>query len=162
MRYPRLILVLAFLLSVTGLAIAKGPVSGEIQAFIVSLNDNGEEVIEQADEAEPGHTMEFRIVFTNNGDKDVRGIQVVDPIPQNTRFVPDSHQSDVAAAFEVSIDGGESFELEPVLRIETQADGTQQEVVVPPEQYTHVRWLATEELPSNGGQHQFIYRVTVD
>lgn len=162
MRYPSLLIVLTFLFSLAGLALANGPVTGEIQAFIVSLDDDGKEIIEEAIETEPGHTMEFRIVFTNNGSDGVRGVQVVDPIPQNTRFVPDSHQSDVAAAFEVSIDGGESFELEPVVRIETQPDGSQKEVVVPPEQYTHVRWLAKEELSSNGGQHKFIYRVTVD
>lgn len=162
MRYPKLCLVLLCLFSLTGLALANGPVSGEIQAFIVSMNDAGEEVIQEAKEVEPGHIMEFRIVFTNNGEDDVRGVQVVDPIPQNTRFVPDSHKSDVAASFEVSIDGGESFELEPVVRIETQADGSQKEVVVPPEQYTHVRWLAEPELTSNGGQHQFAYRVTVN
>ncbi|NND89932.1 MAG: DUF11 domain-containing protein [Granulosicoccus sp.] len=162
MHYPRFLLVLSVLFSMAGLAFASGPVTGEIQAFIVSVDEDGKEVILQADEAEPGNVMEFRIVFTNNGDDDVRGVQVVDPIPQNTRFVPDSPQSDVPADFEVSIDGGESFELEPVVRIETQADGSQKEVVIPPEQYTHVRWLAQQELTSNGGQHQFTYRVTVD
>lgn len=162
MRYRPLLLVLVFMFSLAGLALANGPVTGEIQAFIVSVDDDGEEIIKKARETEPGHVMEFRIVFTNNGADDVKGIQVVDPIPQNTRFVPDSHQSDVTAAFEVSIDGGESFELEPVVRIETQPDGSQKEVVVSPEQYTHVRWLAAEELASNGGQHQFVYRVTVD
>ncbi len=162
MHYPKVLFLLACLFSLTGLAMANGPVSGEIQAFIVSFNESGEESVQEAREAEPGHVMEFRIVFTNNGDDNVRGIQVVDPIPQNTRFIPDSHHSDVSASFEVSIDGGESFELEPVVRIETQSDGSQKEVIVPPEQYTHVRWLADEELISNGGQHQFKYRVTVD
>lgn len=162
MRYPPLFLCLMLFLSIAGLAFANGPVTGEIQAFIVSVDDNGHEVIKEALETEPGHVMEFQIVFTNNGVDDVKGIQVVDPIPQNTRFVPDSHKTDVAAAFEVSIDGGESFELEPVVRIETQPDGSQKEVVVPPEQYTHVRWLAEDELTSNGGQHKFVYRVTVD
>jgi len=162
MRYPSLLVVFVLVFSLAGLAFANGPVTGHIQAFIVSFDDNGDEIIKEAREAEPGHVMEFRIVFTNNGADDVNGVQVVDPIPQNTRFVADSHQSDVAAAFEVSIDGGESFELEPIVRIETQPDGSQKEIVVPPEQYTHVRWLAKEQLASNGGQHQFIYRVTVD
>lgn len=162
MSSTRLFVFLAFLFSMVGFAYGNGAVTGEIQAFIVSIGDDGDEIIHQAREAEPGHVMEFRIVFTNNGADDVRGIQVVDPIPQNTRFVQDSHQSDVPAAFEVSIDGGESFELEPVVRIETQPDGSQKKVVVPPEQYTHVRWLAEKELTSNGGQHQFAYRVTVN
>lgn len=162
MSYSRFLVFLLVVFSLTGLAFAKGPVTGEIQAFIVSVTADGEEVVTEAREAEPGHVMEFRIVFTNSGEEDVRGIQVVDPIPNNTRFIPDSHQSDVPAAFEVSIDGGESFEVEPVVRIETQSDGSQKEVVVPPEQYTHIRWLAEEELESNGGKHEYTYRVTVD
>ena len=102
------------------------------------------------------------IVFTNNGDAGVSGIKVVDPIPNNTRFIGDSHSADVEAMFEVSIDGGESFEAEPVKRVETQADGSQKEVIVPPEQYTHVRWVAAEELSSKGGKHSYSYRVSVE
>ena len=162
MRFSPVVTFFIAFLFFAGLAYAKGPVTGEIKVFVVSTDDSGQEIVTEADETEPGQVMEFRIVFTNNGEESVRGVQVVDPIPLNTRFVSDSHQADVPASFEVSIDGGESFELEPVTRIETQADGSQKEVVIPPSQYTHVRWLAKEELTSNGGQHSFAYRVTVD
>ena len=162
MRFSPVVTFFIAFLFFAGLAYAKGPVTGEIKVFVVSTDDSGQEIVTEADETEPGQVMEFRIVFTNNGEESVRGVQVVDPIPLNTRFVSDSHQADVPASFEVSIDGGESFELEPVTRIETQADGSQKEVVIPPSQYTHVRWLAQEELTSNGGQHSFAYRVTVD
>jgi len=155
------VLVLAALLSLASLAWAGGPVTGDIKAFIVTQTDGEEQVIE-ASETEPGQLMEFRIVFTNNGEESVTGIRVVDPIPENTTFVADSHSSDVRADFEVSIDGGESFEAEPVVRIETREDGTQSRVVVPPADYTHVRWLASEALGAEGGQHSFAYRVSVD
>lgn len=162
MRVTSLTFFLALVLGVAGFAYAKGPVTGEIQAFIVTKDGDGNEKVLLAEETVPGQVMEFRIVFTNNGDSDVSGIKVVDPIPENTRFIGDSHSADVPALFEVSIDGGKSFEVEPIVRVETQTDGSQKEVVIPPEQYTHVRWVATEELASKGGKHSYSYRVSVE
>lgn len=149
-------------LAMAGTAFAKGPVNGYVEAFIVSLNDDGSEKVRTADEAVPGEVMEFQITFTNDGNESVTGIQVVDSIPENTKFISDSHSSDVQAAFEVSIDGGLSYESVPVRRVETQQDGTQIEVIIPAEQYTHVRWRASEPLVSDGGQHRFSYRVSIN
>lgn len=162
MRVSSLSIVLVLFLGLAGFAFAKGPVTGEIQAYIVTKDSDGQEKVLPAVETVPGQVMEFRIVFTNNGDSAVSGVKVVDPIPENTRFIGNSHAADVDALFEVSIDGGESFESEPVIRLETQADGTQKEVVIPPEQYTHVRWVASEALTSKGGKHSYRYRVSVE
>mgnify|MGYP000309150770 CR=1 FL=1 len=151
----------AALVSIGGLAWAKGPVTGDIQAYVVTVED-GEERVVEARRTAPGEIMEFRIVFTNHGEESVSGVRVIDPIPESTTYVADSHSSDVRASFEVSIDGGESFEPEPVVRIETQLDGSQRKLVVPPSEYTHVRWLADEALGAEGGQHRFAYRVSVN
>jgi len=150
-----------FVLLLAGISYAAAPVTGEIQAFLVTVDKNGKEKITKTSQVQPGQVMEFELVFTNNGETNVSGVQVVDPIPENTLFIGESHNSDVTANFEVSIDGGQSFESEPVIRIETQLDGSQKEVVIPPEQYTHVRWLAQDALPSKGGKHRFTYRVSV-
>ena len=141
---------------------AAPPVTGAIDAYVVTEDADGRETLKPADVAAPGQVMEFRIAFTNAGAEPVSGIAVVNPVPANTRFLPHSPAADVPATFEVSIDGGESFEPEPVTRIETQPDGSQATVVVPPAQYTHVRWLAAEPLPGDGGRHGFAYRVAVD
>jgi uncharacterized repeat protein (TIGR01451 family) len=151
----------ALLVAAAGIAYAKGPVSGEIQAFLVTVNEDGTEKIVPADQTEPGQVMEFQIVFTNSGESDVSGIKVVDPIPEFTKFIGDSHGSDVPAMFEVSIDGGVTFEAEPIVRTEVQADGSEKEVVIAPDQYTHLRWSSKEALVSNGGKHSFSYRVSV-
>jgi len=153
--------VFLFVLFLAGISYAAAPVSGEIQAYLVTVDENGSEKVTKTDRVEPGQVMEFELVFTNHGDTSVSGIQVVDPIPENTIFIGESHNSDVQANFQVSIDGGEFFESEPVIRIETQADGSQKEVVIPAEQYTHVRWEAKDDLPSKGGKHRFTYRVSV-
>ena len=162
MRFTPRVALFGALLFMAGLAFANGPVTGEIQAYLVTVASDGEEEIVETQEAEPGNTMEFQIVFTNNGDEDVSGIEVVDPIPENTRFIADSSSSDVDADFEVSVDGGESFETAPVVRIETQEDGSQKKVIVPESEYTHVRWSANDSLAGEGGQHRFAYRVTVN
>jgi len=70
--------------------------------------------------------------------------------------------TDVAATFEVSIDGGHSFEQEPVTRIETQLDGSQKEVVIPSSQYTHIRWAVADALDGKGGEQKYAYRVVID
>ncbi len=149
-------------LAFISLAIAKAPVEGHIEAFIVSLDDKGSEVAKPAKSAEPGNLMEYRLTFTNNGDSSVSGLKVVDPIPENTTFVSESARTDVSALFEVSIDGGRSFEQEPVVRIETQADGSQKQVVIPASHYTHIRWAVADELQGKGGKHAYAYRVVVD
>jgi len=161
MANAKTLVVFVLVLFLAGISHAAAPVSGEIQAYLVTVDKNGEEKVTKTDQVEPGQVMEFELVFTNNGETSVSGIQVVDPIPENTLFIGESHNSDVQANFEVSIDGGQSFEAEPVIRIETQLDGTQKEVVIPAEQYTHVRWLAKDALPSKGGKHRFTYRVSV-
>ena len=167
-RVPALGIALA-LGTVAGLTLAAGrtlaeapPVTGRIDAYLVTRADDGSERLRAAEVAEPGETMEFRIEFTNAGEEPASGITVVNPVPANTRFLPDTDGADVAARFEVSVDGGESFEPEPVTRIETQPDGSQAEVVIPPEQYTHVRWVPAEPLGAGGGAQRFHYRVAVN
>lgn len=143
-------------------AFANTSVHGQISAYIVSQDAKGQEKVIPAEQTEPGQTMEFQIVFTNDGETNVKGIQVIDPVPENTQYIGTSNHSDVPAMFEVSIDGGVTFESEPVYRIETQADGTQKRVVIPASQYTHLRWTPEQELASNGGQQRYIYRVSVN
>ncbi|MGQ7845574.1 hypothetical protein ACUNV4_13910 [Granulosicoccus sp. 3-233] len=143
-------------------SLAEGPVSGHISAYTVTVDADGKEIIQPTAEARPGELMEYRLIFVNNGKSEVSGMSIVDPIPANTTFVSDSANSNAESRFEVSVDGGRTFESEPVLRIETQADGSQKQVVIPPSQYTHVRWAAVETLDGEGGTQQYAYRVTVD
>ncbi|MBX2882660.1 MAG: hypothetical protein KTR32_22105 [Granulosicoccus sp.] len=144
-----------------GLVWAKGPVEGTIQAFIVVQDKNGKEVIEETSIAEPGQIMEYRLRFSNQGKSAVSGLKIIDPIPVQTTFIPESDTTEVSSVFEVSIDGGKTFERVPVTRIETQSDGSQKKIVIPPEQYTHLRWNAEDALKSNGGVQEYAYRVRV-
>lgn len=145
-------------LFVTAASYAANPVSGNIQAFLINNDAVSEAPVAQA---EPGDVIEYRLVFTNSGESDVFGLNVVNPIPENTTFVSLSASTKIPSIFKVSIDGGETFESTPVKRIETQSDGSQKEVVIPPSMYTHVQWKADKPLLSDGGEHTYSYRVTI-
>ena len=160
-RHAR-VAIAALALGLAGAAFAASPVQGRIEAYLVATDAEGAERVEPTRTAEPGVLMEYRLTFVNTGDSAVSGLQVVDPIPDNTTFVAGSARADVDARFEVSIDGARSFEREPVTRVETRPDGTQEKVVIPPSQYTHLRWAVEEALPGGGGEHRYAYRVTVD
>ena len=45
------------------------------------------------------------------------------------------------ADFTVSIDGGKTFENEPVKRLVVDEQGKKLERLIPPSEYTHVRWI---------------------
>lgn len=141
-------------------AYAASPVSGDIQAYLIS-GDSDSETLQPASQAEPGDVIEYRLVFTNSGETDVFGLNVVNPIPENTTFVSQSANTRIPSIFKVSIDGGATFEDTPVKRVETQSDGTQKEVIIPPSMYTHVQWKADKPLLSDGGEHIYSYRVTI-
>lgn len=162
MRFKSLVRVLPLACVLcTGLAFAKGPVEGTIQAYVVMQDADGKEIVQETTQAVPGQIMEYRLRFANTGESEVKGLKIVDPIPVQTTFVPESNNTKVSASFEVSIDGGKTFESIPVTRIKTNADGSQQEVVIPPEQYTHLRWNSEDVLNSNGGTQEYAYRVRV-
>jgi len=60
MQFKPVVLVAAVLLAVASAVYAKGPVSGTIQAFIVSQDSDGNEKVVAADTAVPGQVMEFK------------------------------------------------------------------------------------------------------
>jgi len=62
MRFSPVVALFTAFLLFAGLAFAKGPVTGEIKVFVVSTDDSGKEIVTEANETEPGQTMEFRII----------------------------------------------------------------------------------------------------
>jgi hypothetical protein len=61
----------------------------------------------------------------------------------------------------VSIDGGKTFEGEPVKRMVENEQGKKVEKIIPPSEYTHVRWVLQQPL-SAGETKSFSYRSLVD
>ncbi len=158
---------LAVTLLVFGAAWAEAPLKSSLEQYVVEVSDTGEEVFRVADEEEPGTTIEYRLTLTHVGEcqkEDIRdcalaGVMPTVPVPEGTYYVADSATA-APARLEVSIDHGSSWETEPVTRMVVGEDGKEEEVVVPPSQYTNLRWsTAGPLLPEE--ERRYRYRVRV-
>ena len=152
-------IILGALLFWTTTLWAESPLSSKMETYLVA-EKNGQEVVTVTDEASPGDVIEYRLIYTNKAEQPLSGLEITGPIPANTAYLKDSAATDVDAAFMVSIDDGSSFEAEPVTRTLTGPDGQTQNVIVPPSDYTQLRWV-----PENGIQPgqalEYRYRVKV-
>jgi len=139
---------------------ADEPIQGTMEAFVVELEEDKEK-LSAATEVEPNQLVEYQLTYTNKGNSNINGLTVVGPVPEGTSYVSDTASTDVTAALLVSIDGGKTFEAEPVIRLETKSSGEVVEKVVPPEQYTHLKWHAENAINADGGTQLYSYRVRV-
>ncbi len=140
---------------------AQSPLSSEMKAFVVQKDASGHEKLQAAKSAEPGQTIQYQLTYKNNGKSALKALTVTGPVPANTHFLAKSMNTKVSSNRVVSIDGGKTYEKEPVKRMKKMADGSKKMVVVPAGKYTHVRWKAKNGLKS-GGKQVFSYRVTVN
>ncbi len=147
-------------LSLITTAQAQAPVQGTMEAYVVEIK-NDKEVLKAADDVEPNQLVEYHLTYVNKSNAGINGLTVVGPVPEGTAYVSDTAVADVAANLKVSIDGGVTFENEPVTREVVKENGEVMETVIPPEQYTHIQWQASSELPGKGGKQFYRYRVRV-
>ncbi len=134
-------------------------VRSQMNAYLVTQN-NGKESLKPATTAEPGDTLEYQLAYTNTSAQAVSALNVVVPVPANTQYLDKTAATRVPSRFEVSLDGGKFWESEPVKRLRKDKDGSMVEMIVPPSEYTHLRWQV--ERPLGGGEvQQFSYRIQV-
>jgi len=139
---------------------ADAPVSGQMKAFVVEMK-NDKELLKAASDVEPEEVVEYQLTYTNKGVANISGLTVVGPVPAGTAYLSDSASADVAATLKVSIDGGKTFVKEPVTKTVVKSNGEVIESIVPPDQYTHLQWKASEAISSDGGKQFYRYRVRV-
>jgi len=160
MRKLLLAMVMMLPFTVASYGHADEPIQGTMEAFVVELDDDKEK-LRAATEVVPNQLVEYQLTYTNKGESKIDGLTVVGPVPEGTSYVSDTANADVAAALLVSIDGGKTFEAEPVVRLETKSSGEVVEKIVPPEQYTHLKWTAEKAINADGGTQFYTYRVRV-
>lgn len=141
-------------------AFADAPVEGIMKAFVVQKGEQKEKLI-TAKEVEPNQIVEYQLTYTNKGNTDISGLAVVGPVPAGTVYLSDSALSKQDSGLLVSIDGGATFEREPVTRTVVKKNGEVAEKVVPPEQYTHIKWTPRVAIEAAGGEQFYSYRVRV-
>ena len=137
------------------------PLVSTLAALVVSQDANGQEVLTQAAEAAPGDVVEYRINYTNISPASISGVVVTGPIPESMSYVPYSAVAPGGDRLEVSIDDGANWEREPVRRLRQNEQGQTVEVIVPPSEYTHLRWVDAGPLQPSQSL-QYVYRAKVD
>lgn len=140
---------------------AESPLKSTMTAAVISLDSNGKEKSQPAKEVEPGQTVQYTLTYKNVSDKPLKGIAVTGPIPSATDYIEKSAVAGVKANFKVSIDNGATFESEPVKRVVTDAKGKKVTQIIPPSEYTHVRWFLDNPLKA-GETQTFTYRSLVN
>ncbi|KJF94592.1 hypothetical protein [Photobacterium leiognathi] len=135
------------------------PLTSKMNAFLVKVDKNGREILKPADKVSPKDKVEYQLIYKNHSDKSLSGLVITGPIPENTQYVGNTGKTIIKSKFLVSIDGGNTFESEPVKR-EVIKDGKKVEVIIPPEKYTNVRWIPEDSIKASE-QQIYSYRIEV-
>ncbi|CAN5732040.1 hypothetical protein BH23GEM9_BH23GEM9_20470 [soil metagenome] len=114
----------------------------------------------ERDAARPGDVIEYRLVFTNPRQAEVRDVVLENPVPEGMSYVAGSASSGRAGVMlEYSIDGGRTWWERPEIEV-VDEQGRRVRRPAPPEQYTSVRWTLTGAVAS-GAKVEASYRVRV-
>jgi uncharacterized repeat protein (TIGR01451 family) len=99
---------------------------------------------EAVDAVAVGDVLVYTLAVVNEGSSPALEARFVDPVPDGTVLIPESVEGPGEVTY--SIDGGTTFAPYPITRRVVAPDGSERDVPVPPEAYTHVRWTLTEPL----------------
>lgn len=111
------------------------PVTVQLQAFKVALDQNGKEQFLDAARAKPGDVLEYRATYANVSQREVKNLQANLPIPQQTELLLSSLVPQGALA---SADG-RAFAPLPLMR-SIQTPNGPRKVPLSPAAYRAVRW----------------------
>ncbi len=139
-----------------------GPLETQLSAFSVQPDKAAPEGerLEPAASVNPGGLVEYRVSYANVGEAELSGLVINGVIPDQTDYVDASARLDVSSVLEVRAEGTD-WAMPPLTRYETMADGTILAVVVPPAEYTALRWKLAQPL-APGDRIEAVYRVAVD
>mgnify|MGYP002663533989 CR=1 FL=1 len=113
---------------------AKPPVSVELSAYQISVNQKGESVAKPVSKVKPSDIIEYRAIYTNNTAKAVKGLVATLPIPADTQFLAKSSPAQAQASTD-----GVNFAAMPLKR-----KVGSQTVNVPLQDYRALRWTIAE------------------
>ncbi len=100
------------------------------------------------DNIKSGDILVYTVMYHNTGKSVARDVTVVDPVPENTVYLPGSAAGKDAKIL-FSINGGATFVEPPVLRKSLDAAGKEILQPAPPELFTHIKWIIKTPVPSN-------------
>ncbi|MDQ6962251.1 MAG: hypothetical protein Q9M28_06925 [Mariprofundaceae bacterium] len=136
----------AVLFLLPALAIAAPNVGVQILAEkIIIIEKDGEKIESRvpADDVAPNDTLIYTLSYENKGDETATGIQLDDPIPENTVYIVGTAFGPGSDIY-FSIDGGKHFKEPSTLTYDIEVKGKTEQRQASPEQYTHIRWVVKE------------------
>jgi hypothetical protein len=158
---PKLLFMVALMLA--GKLSAQSPLAAQLEIFEVQQLESAGQVFEQLVEVRsvnPGTLLEYVLIYRNVSDQLLAGFEVRSPVPANTYFVAESIDINAEHQLEVSLDGGETWQQQPIMQAVIDDQGLEVMQVVPPAEYTDLRWRILSAL-SPQQQVQISYRVRV-
>jgi len=156
-RFAVLLIVLS-----TVYGFAQNPVRLELVSFkvVTYKTDDGKlaEKLTTVSKVAPGDVLEWRLRAENTSSEKLAEVALIIPIPPQTYYLEGSasplllEQEGQKKIFipEFSYDGGVNYGTPPLYKTVTEVvDGKEivKKVVVPPEEYTHARWVVDYLLP---------------
>lgn len=138
-RFTRLAVICGVLLWLPALSRAADSNGPEValSVYKVVAQANGSETLAQGRQVKPGDRVEYAATYRNPGKLSIRNVQATLPIPAGTmQYIPSSASpTEVYASV-----NGKDFAPVPLMRVVTQADGTQRKQPVPLAEYRSLRW----------------------
>ncbi len=120
----------------------KKALNAVLSQFKVLKDANGKEQLTEANSVRPGDVIEYRVVYTNNGDRPIVGLTADLPIPDGLEYLPRSAKPGADRVRAATRNG--VFAAEPLLRtVNGRAEP------VPYDEYRQLRWTLGR-LPANG------------
>ncbi len=153
-------LLTVVLMAWVGNVVAAPKLQGNLEALLVVADENGKESFRAAEAVLPGQVIEYRLLYSNEGDEVINNLKVLGPIPEEVEYVAMSASSASNAELEASIDMGITWSSEPLYRTALDANGKEIQEIVPPSQYHQIRWSSFDELKPDDS-FQYTYRVRV-
>lgn len=127
----------------------------------VKTSKNGKEVVTlvPAGKVVAGDTVVYSITYKNEGQSVARDAKIIDPVPENTAYVPGSAEGgNTEIAF--SVDGGKTYQKPPVMVKQKDKSGKVVETAAPAEAYTQVQWTVKKDVqPGESGHVNFKVKV---
>ena len=154
--------VLAAALLLGGAALAAGPdVKVQLMGSHQSAGSPGAKwaSLEDNTKVSPGDRILYKILVSNQGDREASHASALGPIPAGTAYLAGTATTSSEMRVEYSVDGGKNFSSTPTVTV-LGKDGKAQIVPAPADRYTTVRWTWNKPLPV-GAEATVSYQVQV-
>lgn len=124
------------------------------QELVTAVTENGkatEKLTPAPKTVQPGDTLTQQLAASNVGKATLRNAVLGVPVPRGTVYLGGATPTGARWTTQFSRDGGKTFAVAPLkktIAVTENGKTIQKEVVVPPSEYTNVRWVVASLQPN--------------